>query len=386
LFSNIDCSSKAYKDASTFLISNQEAAILGFKESQCRKTISYSKSLVASMTSILDEARNQNAYSIDLVIDAGASNIAAYLMASGSAGTNASEYDPSISSKAYNSMSSHAVSAWKNILIKMDEFCRLGRKDCMFIADGLRPACLQGNNKIVRSTNPSNTIANKIIPSLKLMSVLNSSYSAGYCDWFLANDNYSGDLFWCPPSIKAASTYVYVDTYFKPWDAPAGLNRGMVNNAVDCAFSPTLDEAGKIYNQCWNYAINYPSNGIILEGQKTFQLKKTAFDRINVRRLCLSLEKQVAAVSRYFVYEKNTDYLRQKFVDALAPIFDEAVQTNGISEYKIACDSNNNTAQTIDNNELHCVIAVKPVKTIEFIIMNFICTSQSANVSESIAS
>ena len=84
------------------------------------------------------------------------------------------------------------------------------------------------------------------------------------------NNYYSGDLFWCPPSIKAVSIYIYCDTYFHTWDAPAGMTRGIVPNVVDVAFSPTNEEAGKIYDQCWNYAINYPIDGIIMEGQKTF--------------------------------------------------------------------------------------------------------------------
>lgn len=189
---------------------------------------------------------------------------------------------------------------------------------------------------------------------------------------------------WCPPSIKAASIYVYCDTYFHTWDAPAGMTRGIVPNAIDVAFSPTIDEAGKIYDQSWNYAINYPIDGIIMEGQKTFQTNKTALDRVNVRRLLLRLEKQVTRAAKYFLYEGNTAYHRQKFVDTIRPYFEAAVNGGGIIEYAIKCDDELNTAQVIDNNEMRCKIAVKPVKTIEFIILDFIATSQSASVSEEV--
>lgn len=108
------------------------------------------------------------------------------------------------------------------------------------------------------------------MPYIRHISGINSSYSAGYVDWFQQQDYYTGELFWCPPSIKAVSIYIYCDTYFHSWDAPAGMTRGIVNNAVDTAFSPNKDDAGKIYSQGWNYAVNYPLDGIIMEGQKTF--------------------------------------------------------------------------------------------------------------------
>lgn len=95
----------------------------------------------------------------------------------------------------------------------------------------------------------------------------------------------------------------------------------MIPNVYDCAFSPTIEEAGKIYNARWNYAVNYPINGIILEGQKTMQIDMTALDRVNVRRLLLYLEKTVIRIGRKFLYEGNTPYLRQKFIDTLNPIF-----------------------------------------------------------------
>jgi hypothetical protein len=147
--------------------------------------------------------------------------------------------------------------AWKTVLEKYDTFCKSTRKDCIFLADVLRPFCLNGNE-------------NSIIPNLKHVLALNSSYSAGYCDWFYIKDYFSDEYFWLPPSIKAAGICNYIDTYFHAWDAPAGVVRGRLDNVFDTAFSPRNDEAGKIYQNAWNYAINYPIDGIVLEGQKTF--------------------------------------------------------------------------------------------------------------------
>ena len=280
--------------------------------------------------------------------------------------------------------SSSDTNYWKTVLQKYDNFCKNIRQDCMFIADGLRPFCIDGDSKIVRDTAPANSLDKDVIPKLKWMSGLNTSYGAGYCDWFRAPDQSTGDLMWLPPSIKAMGTYLYTDAYFNPWDAPAGMTRGRLQNIVDCAFSPNQQESGKLYLQCWNYACNYPIDGIILEGQKTFQRKKTAFDRVNVRRLFLNLEREVGRIARYHLYEGNTAWQRQRFVDAIKPLFENAKQRNGILEYYIKCDDDNNTPNVIDNNEMRCSIAVKPVKTIEFILLNFVCTNQSATVSEEI--
>lgn len=109
--------------------------------------------------------------------------------------------------------------------------------------------------KIVRKTAPKNTVSNSIMPKLKYMSgVLNSSYSAGNCNWFY-QQNYGVDsiyadtsYFWCPPSIKMMGACIYCDVYFHPWNAPAGMIRGVIKDAVDVAFMPSDDEAGCLYS------------------------------------------------------------------------------------------------------------------------------------------
>jgi hypothetical protein len=108
-----------------------------------------------------------------------------------------------------------------------------------------------------------------IISNIRKMTVLDSSYSAGYSNWFFCPDFRTGEYFWCPPSIKAAGVYTYNDAYGHPWSAPAGHTRGVVRNTTDISFNPYRDEAGDIYKQAWNYAVSYPLDGIIIEGQKT---------------------------------------------------------------------------------------------------------------------
>lgn len=364
---------KALENADIIVAKQQIATSMGFYKSMCAKTIDYQSTVLNALNTIFDLAKDTNKYNIDLVLDAGVSNMAQRI---------ASGYSDN---SLWTLANSSQTSVWKAVQQKFNIFCSSTRKDCMFLADGLRPFCLEGNQKIVRPTAPTHSVSKDIVPKLKYMTGLNSSYAAGYCNWFQAYDAYSGDLIWLPPSIKMAGVYIYTDIYFNKWDAPAGMSRGRLTNVVDCAFSPTQQDAEKIYLQSWNYAVSYPIDGIIVEGQKTFQTRPTAFDRVNVRRLFLHLEKEVARIAKYFLYEGNTEYQRARFVDSIKPIFDNAVNRNGIKEYYIKCDDENNTPFTIDNNELRCAIAVKPVKSIEFIVLTFVCTNQSAIVSESLA-
>lgn len=371
--------------ASMYSIQPQVGIVLGQYQDRCSKHINVQESIIKPLNLIFETASNKNKYVIDLLVDAGVSNIAQAYFSETIGSSFATLYDSySDKLKSMTLASSNDTNYWKTVLQKYDNFCKNIRQDCMFIADGLRPFCIDGDSKIVRDTAPENSLDKDVIPKLKWMSGMNTSYGAGYCDWFRAPDQSTGDLMWLPPSIKAMGAYLYTDAYFNPWDAPAGMTRGRLQNIVDCAFSPNQQESGKLYLQCWNYACNYPIDGIILEGQKTFQRKKTAFDRVNVRRLFLNLEREVARIARYHLYEGNTAWQRQRFVDAIRPLFENAKQRNGIIEYYIKCDDDNNTPFVIDNNEMRCSIAVKPVKTIEFILLNFVCTNQSATVSEEI--
>lgn len=359
---------------------------LGFYSEMTKEDISISKSIYEGMNMCFEKVSDLNKLDIDIIPDAGIANIASFLKAIfGDKGL----YDLSITDDVGNSLlglwrcdsNNKAIKTWKTVEQKFDNFCKNVRRDCMFIADGPRPLVLAGQKKIVRPSKPANTIDANILPNLKWITGLNTSYGACYVDWFEQADDYSGDFFWCPPSIKAMGVYINTDVNFNYWDAPAGLNRGIIA-ATDVAFSPTIKQAGAFYEKNFNYAINYPNDGIILEGQKTLQTKPSAFDRVNVRRLFLRLERMSFKTSRYFVYEGNTAYTRQRLIDAIDPYFKEAKNGGGIYDYRIVCDDSNNTPDTIDRNELHVAIGIKPVKTAEFIILDFIALSTGGSWSE----
>lgn len=387
---NAAATKQAYKDVIDILVLpfnkdtepqefNAVCASMGFYEKMVEEKINVPESILQALDRVYDKLQDVNERDLDIVVDAGVSNIAQVLK---TVYNGTGFYDPtSADVAAWKCAKGDDVKMWKTILQKYDNFCKNVRKDCMFIADGPRPFCLQGQKKIVRPSKPANTIDANILPNLKYLTGVNTNYGAGYCDWFQIADEFSGDFFWCPPSIKASGVYIYTDLNFEYWDAPAGLNRGLIS-AVDVAFSPTLKQASLIYPKCWNYAVNYPAEGIVLEGQRTLQTKPSALDRVNVRRLLLRLERSVYKTLRYVVYEGNTAYLRQRVVDLINPVFAQAKVGGGVYDYKIVCDESNNTPHTIDNNELHIAIGIKPTKTVEFIMCDFVILSTGASWSE----
>ena len=381
---------ESYNDELDILVAPPTTtATLGFYSAMTKKDISISRSILDGMNKCFDKVEDINKLDIDIVPDAGLANIASYLKAIfGDKGP----YDLRITDDLGNSMlgmwkcekaTDDCVKMWKTIEMKHDNFCKNIRKDCMFIADGLRPLVLQGQKKTVRDTVPTSSIDKDILPYVPAICGINTSYGAGYIDWFEMADDYTGDFFWCPPSIKAMGCYINTDLNFEYWDAPAGLTRGIIA-ATDVAFSPNARQAGNIYQKNWNYAINYPNDGIILEGQKTFQTKPTALDRVNVRRTMLRLERQVYKTVRYFVYENNTAYTRQRVVDALEPILKACWKSGngGIARYKIVCDDKINDANTIDNNELKVQIGIIPNKSAEYILVDFVLGNQSSTWEE----
>ena len=381
---------KYYKDKCDILLAPpMPGAVLGLYSPMTKKDISISKSILDGMNKAFDKVSDINERDIDIVPDAGVSNIASYIKAIfGEKGP----YDLSITDDLGNSLlgmwtckkaTDPHVKMWKTILMKHDTFCKNVRKDCMFVADGMRPLVLQGQKKIVRDTKPSNSIDKDILPYIPAICGMNTNYGAGYADWFEQADDYTGDFFWCPPSIKATGCYVNTDLNFEYWLAPAGLNRGIIA-ATDVAFSPNDKQAGAFYEKNWNYAINYPQDGIVLEGQKTFQAKPSALDRVNVRRMLLRLERQVYKTVRYFVYENNTAYTRQRIIDAIDPILKACWQSGngGLARYKIVCDESINTPNVIDNNELKIAIGVIPNKSAEFLMIDWIVGSSGASWEE----
>ena len=365
--------------ASTYVIGNQQVCPLGFYEEDNEKIIDCD-GLLKSLDVIFTHLENPNMLKLDLLADAGISNIAQNIKSTSLDGRGYYDVESGFN---YKIVGSQSLYYWQKVLDKYTNFCQHTRKDLMYIADSPRNMALQGNNKIIgRRTNIRKSVKKDVLCNMKYISGQNTSYGAGYATWLLTIDDTSHGYIWLPPSIKALQAYLTADREYNFWSAPAGLTRGRLQNTYDVAFNPTEQDAELLYTNRWNYCVSYPVDGIVIEGQKTFQKEATAFDRVNVRRLFLQIEKSIKRMARSRLYEQFSYNVTQNFTDEISRYLTSIKIHGGLVDYFIVCNETNNTTETIERNELHCTIGIKPTKTIEFIVLNFICTNQSADVEE----
>jgi len=271
---------------------------------------------------------------------------------------------------------------YRTIFQTFDNFCSKLRKDCLFIADPLRQIFITGSNNLVMSDHNKSFSQYIYNPLRHMYETANSSYSTVYGNWVKVNDIFSGINIWVPFSGFAAADMANVDKDFEPWYAPAGFTRGRITNAIQLAIAPKQKERDMLYKISINPVAFFPNDGMNIFGQKTLLRQPSAFDRINVRRLFLYLEKATKKTTKYFVFEPNTSFTRNRVVATLSPIFDRAKNTQGLYDYQIVCDQRNNTPAVIDQNELVVDIYIKPVRSAEFILVNFYATSTGSNFNE----
>jgi hypothetical protein len=211
---------------------------------------------------------------------------------------------------------------------------------------------------------------------------LNSSYSSLYGNWLEVYDKWNGKYRWIPSSGHVAGIYVNTDNVSDPWFAPAGLNRALLSNVRRLAWNPTLGERDILYKAGINPIVSFAGQGKVVWGQKTQLDKESAFNRVNVRRLFIVLEKAVSTAAKYFLFEPNDDLTRLLLINMIDPFLRDVKARRGIYDYMIVCNETNNTPERIDRNELWCDIYIKPVRAAEFIVLNFIATKTGASFTE----
>ena len=271
---------------------------------------------------------------------------------------------------------------YRTIFNKFETFARQTRKDHIFIADVLKPLVVQGKG-IKALDNKDKSFSQHVYwPLRHQFGTANSNFATVYGNWAKVYDGTSDSQIWIPFSGVAAKIYANNDANFAPWFAPAGFNRGVVTGVNDIAISPTQRQRDQLYRIAVNPVTQFPAEGIVVFGQKTLQRKPTAFDRVNVRRLFLDLEKRTRETLKFFVFEPNTFLTRNRVVNTLTPIFENAKQTEGVYDYLIVCDDRNNPASVIDQNELRVDIYLKPVRAAEFILVNFFAVNTDVNFEE----
>lgn len=282
-----------------------------------------------------------------------------------------------------NGSASEASDLYETIYGVFTDFAQTIRKDCLYIADPLRYIFVQGDGRVKVLTDKTKNFSQHVYWPLKnQFGGANSSYACTYANWCKTNDPATNQLVWMPPSPWAVRKMIETDTNFFPWYAPAGLTRGVLTDVVDIGVNPNEKQRSLLYKVGINPIVYWPGDGYVIWGQKTLQKKPSAFDRINVRRLFLWSEKAVLQLARYFVFEQNTVFTRNRLKAAIDPVLAFARNNEGIYEYLIVCDERNNTPDVIDRNELVVDIYIKPVRVAEFILINFIATRTGQDFNE----
>jgi hypothetical protein len=208
---------------------------------------------------------------------------------------------------------------------------------------------------------------------------INSSYATTYWPWCQVSDPATGDLVWVPASTVIAGVYAYNDSVSEPWFAPAGINRGGLGNVVRAEQKLPQSYRDTLYQGKVNPIATFPGQGVVVYGQKTLQTKASALDRVNVRRLLISLKSYISQVANTLVFEQNTAATRNNFLAQVNPYLENVQQRQGLYAFKVVMDSSNNTADVIDRNQLVGQIYVQPTKTAEFIYLDFIITPTGAS-------
>jgi hypothetical protein len=210
-----------------------------------------------------------------------------------------------------------------------------------------------------------------VVTAVGEASEINSSYAAAYWPWVQVQDPETGKNVWVPTSTLIPSVYVYNDKVAAEWFAPAGFNRGGLGNVLRVEQKLSQAQRDSLYQGKVNPIATFPGQGIVIFGQKTLQTQASALDRVNVRRLLISLKNYIGGISNNLVFEQNSVSTRNSFLSQVNPYLASVQQRQGLYAYKVVMDESNNTADVIDRNQLVGQIYIQPTKTAEFVILNF---------------
>ena len=195
-------------------------------------------------------------------------------------------------------------------------------------------------------------------------------------------DKYNDVFRYIPANGHIAGLCANTDNVADAWFSPAGFNRGSLRNVVKLAYNPKKADRDELYKRNVNPISAFPGQGIVLFGDKTAQSKPSAFDRINVRRLFITLEKAISTAAKFQLFELNDEFTRATFRNAVEPFLRDVQGRRGITDFLVVCDETNNTGQVIDTNRFVADIFIKPARSINFITLNFIATRTGVDFAE----
>jgi hypothetical protein len=247
------------------------------------------------------------------------------------------------------------------------------RKDCVAF---ISPLDLSGNILIGNTSDIAEKLIafRNVLPSSSYM-VIDTGYKYQY-------DKYNDKYRWVPLNGDIAGLCARTDETNDPWFSPAGLNRGSIKNVVKLAYSPVKTDRDNLYKAGINPVVSFPGQGVVLYGDKTGLAKPSAFDRINVRRLFITLEKSIATAAKFQLFEFNDAITRANFVSTVTPFLRDVQGRRGIYEFRVVCDETNNTPNIIDTNQFIASIFIKPARSINTIELNFVAVRTGVSFEE----
>lgn len=246
------------------------------------------------------------------------------------------------------------------------------RRDCIVV-------CSPERSDVINSDSNSNKTDNVVDFFNKLPSTSYAIYDSGYKYIY---DKYNDVYRYIPCAADVAGLCISATINAESWFSPAGYNRGQIRNATKLAYSPRQADRDRLYTARINPISTFPGQGIVLFGDKTALASPSAFDRINVRRLFIELEKNIAQFSKYQLFEINDELTRSGFRAAVEPYLRGVQGRRGIYDFLVVCDTSNNTPDVIDRNEFKAEIYIKPARSINFITITFVATRTGVSFNE----
>jgi phage tail sheath protein FI len=243
------------------------------------------------------------------------------------------------------------------------------RKDCVVVTSPDRAAVVNNSTPVTATTT---TVG----------SFNSSSYIVVDNNYLKVYDKFNDQYVFIPAASTTAGVMAATDANAAPWFSPAGQRRGQYFGVTALAYSPTKAERDTLYKAGVNPVANIPGQGILLFGDKTFLNRPSAFDRVNVRRLFLVMERAIAAAARNVMFEFNDEFTRAEFVNIVEPFLREIQGRRGITDFKVVCDATNNGAAVVDRNEFIANIFVKPARSINYVTLNFVAVRTGVDFEE----
>jgi hypothetical protein len=244
------------------------------------------------------------------------------------------------------------------------------RKDCLVFISPQKASVVNNSGSEVTDV------------TAELSSYTRSSFAVMDSGWKYMYDRYNDAYAWVPCNADTAGTCVTTDLEADPWFSPAGVNRGAIKNAVKLAFNPKKADRDTLYSAGVNPIVQSAAQGVILFGDKTLLARSSAFNRINVRRLFIVIEKAIATAAKFQLFEFNDAFTRAQFRSLVEPFLRDVQGRRGVYDFRVVCDESNNTGQVIDANEFRADIFIKPAKSINFITLTFVATRTGISFEE----